>query len=650
MKTEDNNHHEYKYKTDVADAVVLYNVHCKSNPIHQSIVFNGPMEGARLLRSGSHDFFNISELIKTIVKPGMIDEEKALEVFRFCTRHTYSMEIGWGATDMNQFLNSWGYSFCWGLGDVMHLLLEAAGLRVRAPKLNGHSSSEVFIDGEWRVIDAMLRMMVPNRELNGWITGEQLHNENDLSTFVNDKQVKEFKEWWSEYGGGMTYEPQQSSSIMELNLRRQEQMLLTHGRRDEWGMSTSPPSDYSNGDWIFHPIFDTMHLENEIEVCNNLKAEDENLNAVDVNAPSMVEYRLRCPYALLNGCIEVVSEHVPELQFSIDGRKTWCRALQKKTDDGMSWSFAEMLTPGKLERTPNVSEMDLKPVYEILIRLHWTETAVLTSLNFSFLFQFHSLSMPSMQAGDNEWTLINGNFTDDTYVEHCWLDTSDMVISNSTLYEGDDVQIITEIENTSDDDWDDVSFKLVQDGTDLVIHEETIPLIKVGERFPVSSNWKSQLIPDRPGCSEGTVPRYVTTRLLGSWGHGEARQECIVIQCPIPRFSNRLVWCEEKDADTVILRAAVFHMPSEIDGCIAYHQESIFDAEIRVFTREPVNSEEQCICSQSLQGICVGEYGVAEWELKKELIHDTSELFLEAICKPPVQDEYRRLTVVYNLS
>jgi len=125
---------------------------CAHPPVGCRVELTGPGVGIRLIREGSHDFHSMAELAKTLVTPGMDDRAKAMAVYRFSARNTHGFSAGWGSTEMTRFLNGFGYSFCWGQADFQHLLYEAVGLRARAPSLKGHSSVEVFLDGQWRMM------------------------------------------------------------------------------------------------------------------------------------------------------------------------------------------------------------------------------------------------------------------------------------------------------------------------------------------------------------------------------------------------------------------------------------------------------------------------------------------------------------------
>lgn len=278
------------------DALSRYVVRTEARPMRQWLELAGPGRALRLIRDGSPDFSSFGELAKSLVRPGLSELERAMAIYRFSARHFYNASMGWGDTEMTRFINAFGYSFCWGQADFQHLLYEAAGLRARAPLLKGHSSTEVFVDGAWRMLDAYMRLMAPAPDLSGLATGDDLHRHPGIFDAIRSAaRAETAKDYWSIHGPGGTYEPHADSAAMRLHLRRGESVRFDLDRRERWALAPAEPADFCNGRWFWQPTLDAAHLERDVQRADNVAAGAEGLAPHKAHAPALLDYRIGAP-------------------------------------------------------------------------------------------------------------------------------------------------------------------------------------------------------------------------------------------------------------------------------------------------------------------------------------------------------------------
>ncbi|MFQ5646347.1 MAG: transglutaminase family protein [bacterium] len=102
-------------------------------------------------------WFDIDSLVKSVVKPGMTDEEKALSIWNFLNRNRYGFSPPTEkreAHDVVKYLNAYGFGLCDDTASSFYCLARKAGLPSRIWALTGHVVSEVFFQNDWHMLDS----------------------------------------------------------------------------------------------------------------------------------------------------------------------------------------------------------------------------------------------------------------------------------------------------------------------------------------------------------------------------------------------------------------------------------------------------------------------------------------------------------------
>ena len=112
-------------------------------------------------RPGWPDLTSVDGMLKSILKPGMSDEAKAIAIWRFLRDwryHYYPAEGGDEVHDPVKFINVYGYGFCDDSASNFAVLARAAGVRARIWGLSGHVVGEAFYAGRWHMFDPDLKV------------------------------------------------------------------------------------------------------------------------------------------------------------------------------------------------------------------------------------------------------------------------------------------------------------------------------------------------------------------------------------------------------------------------------------------------------------------------------------------------------------
>ncbi len=110
----------------------------------------------RLALKGWPDLSSSEGILKSILEPGMDDEQKTLAIWQFLVDwryHFYPAEGGDEMHDPVKFINVYGYGFCDDSAQNAAALASLAGIRSRIWGLDGHVVAETFFDGRWHMID-----------------------------------------------------------------------------------------------------------------------------------------------------------------------------------------------------------------------------------------------------------------------------------------------------------------------------------------------------------------------------------------------------------------------------------------------------------------------------------------------------------------
>jgi hypothetical protein len=132
-----------------------------------------PAAGARLnnlkvLSDKIDDVTTVETILRSFVKPGMSDAERAKALWTAAIRYRHQapppnefLTADWEAHDPVKLFNVYGYCMCCCSSALLEALNRLDGRPARGRILNGHSVPEVFYDGGWHMYDASLITYFP---------------------------------------------------------------------------------------------------------------------------------------------------------------------------------------------------------------------------------------------------------------------------------------------------------------------------------------------------------------------------------------------------------------------------------------------------------------------------------------------------------
>ena len=126
-----------------------------------SAYLDAGIETPKVTTDKSYDVSTMASIIKSVVKPEMTNDEKAIAIYDFCRtafyHFRYPAEENAGIGPLKD-INVYGWSLCGGLHTVLGELYKEAGFkyRYRGWSNPGHTTIEVFYDGKWHYLDTFL--------------------------------------------------------------------------------------------------------------------------------------------------------------------------------------------------------------------------------------------------------------------------------------------------------------------------------------------------------------------------------------------------------------------------------------------------------------------------------------------------------------
>ncbi|MDP6041347.1 MAG: hypothetical protein QGG64_22560, partial [Candidatus Latescibacteria bacterium] len=125
------------------------------------------------LIANGKDWRTVASIVAGVVNEEMSESEKALALWTFQRHHRfhaspYDRDNG----NVVKMLNVYGYTLCGDDSYALADLWREAGLRVRAGHPIGHSTTEVFYDGMWHLLDGDEHVICLMRD-NQTIAGEE---------------------------------------------------------------------------------------------------------------------------------------------------------------------------------------------------------------------------------------------------------------------------------------------------------------------------------------------------------------------------------------------------------------------------------------------------------------------------------------------
>jgi len=372
----------------------------------------------------------VQEVVERVTGPYETEVDQALALWWWETRHRWHFTTGDGNNnDPIKVWNIFGHTLC---GNDAHVLADCwrtLGLRTRHPRIQGHSISEAFADGDWRLLDGdenincLLRDNVtPAAEADvrrdhdllkrthcyGILRADSRQiDEFSASLYAHDAQPSPVRELGSHIGHEMTF-----------SLRPGEALAWAWEHRGKLYC----PWDYEktvervtpmvcNGWWEFTPRLTVDAAAADAESAEGLADGDGALRA-GPDGGELV-YRIAAPYAIVGGDLAVGAQGEVEAELSWDGQE-WLPLELAAGDHGLVADLDEHFPfDGALR-------------FEYLVRLRLQPGTVLRVMSVRNDLQMAPLCMPYLELGDNAIRYVDETEGErQVEVTHEWVETSE---------------------------------------------------------------------------------------------------------------------------------------------------------------------------------------------------------------------------------
>jgi hypothetical protein len=371
----------------------------------------------------------VKEMTDHVTTPYEDEVERAIALWWWETQHRFHATTGDAENnDPVKVWNVYGHTLC---GNDAHVLADCwrvAGLKTRHPRVQGHSISEVFANGAWRLLDGDENIITLARDNETYVAHADILRDHDLMkrthTYgilkADSRQTDEFSA--SLYAHETQPDPDRDlrSHIgheMEFTLRPGEALVWSWEKRGKMhGKDKRVPEHSANGWWEYEPRLTIERVAADAETAEGLAATDGGLKAQGDQATLI--YRIKAPYVLVGGKIEAwgeLAEGRLSLALSWDGEEWTDLASVTEPDDQLR---VEM---GLDEHFPS----DGPARYDYLLRFVLEGDTVLKRVRIANDLQMAPLCMPYLELGENRV-----RYVDETQGErrvsitHSWVESS----------------------------------------------------------------------------------------------------------------------------------------------------------------------------------------------------------------------------------
>ncbi len=371
----------------------------------------------------------VKELVEHVTAPYGTEIEQATALWWWETRHRWHFTTGdRHNNDPIKVWNIFGHTLCGNDAFVLADCWRTLGLRTRHPRIQGHSISECFADGDWRLLDGDENIICLLRDNVTPAAEADIRRDHDLLKRTHcygilrpdSRQIDEFSASLYAHDEQPVPDRDLPSNIgheMKFALRPGEALVWAWEHRGKFYC----PWDYDrvsermtpmvcNGRWEFAPRLSMARVAEDAESASGLSDADGALRA-GPDGGELV-YRLNAPYAMVGGTLTVDADGAAAADLSWDGRQ-WLPLDAQASDAGLVVDLDEHF--------PYNDELR----FSYLIRLRLDPGAVLRAVTSRTDLQMAPLCMPYLELGENAI-----RYVDETpgprrvEVTHEWVETT----------------------------------------------------------------------------------------------------------------------------------------------------------------------------------------------------------------------------------
>jgi len=398
----------------------------------------------RLVVNDKRDWFDVTDLVNRIISPYSSELEKALAIWYFQQSNrfhatTWDKEV----QDPIKMLNVYGYTLCNDDSSVLADLLRTTGLQTRTGHPVAHSTTEVFFDNSYHLLDGDRGVFAFLRDNKTIASEDQIVHDRDLLKRVHaynilqqdNRAIDELNaSLYSYHGIRKTDHESHTGHTMNYTLRPNEWI---EWRWDHIGKQYTAGKPMTTDTWTTNGEGDLLAAFGQKahdKLCNGRMYYCPDLNNVDIakkgtlsyintiwstseelpmlypensSMPSSITWKIKSPYVIVGGNVEIgyyrKNNGNIEILVSEDGAK-WNRV----------WTSDENGTQNELVDLDKFLSSPNSPQYQYFIKVNMKNSGFnnnigLNHIAFDTDIQMAPLSLPELEVGLNNIT-----YTDDT--------------------------------------------------------------------------------------------------------------------------------------------------------------------------------------------------------------------------------------------
>ncbi len=392
-------------------------------------VGDSPVVNPWLFTNDRGHWRTVQELVDRVTGPYEDEVEKALALWWFETQHRFHATTGDAENnDPVKVWNIYGHTLC---GNDAHVLADCwrtAGFTTRHPRVQGHSISEVFANGAWRLLDGDENIITLGRDNETYGAHADILRDHDLLKRTHcygilradSRQIDEFSA--SLYAHEQQPSPDRDlrSHIgheMKFTLRPGEALVWSWEKRGKMhGKDSRVPEHSANGWWEFEPRLTMERVAADAEAVEGFAATEDGLRAEGDQATLI--YRIKAPYVLVGGNLQAWGEMAEgglSVALSWDEEEWMDLASVTEPDEQLRVAI------GLDEHFPS----DGPARYDYLLRFVLEGDTVLKRVRIANDLQLAPLCMPYLELGENRV-----RYVDETQAErrvsitHSWVESA----------------------------------------------------------------------------------------------------------------------------------------------------------------------------------------------------------------------------------
>ncbi|MFB3891399.1 MAG: hypothetical protein ACE15C_05175 [Phycisphaerae bacterium] len=363
---------------------------------------------ARLTTDVEPDMTSIESVVRSIIRPGMTDEEKCMALYWFVHDHRYwypsfyPVENSKPVADPVLIVNCYPALICQNDATVTTAFWAAAGFDVRYWQLGGHTTGEVFYGGKWRNFDATSGRFV--RDQDGGVGGVDLSqrfykpdksrvepfDDFEIGHEMNFslRKGETFTRYWSPLGDGPDFWRPSNTKDKRADNRPGHRLGLDAAMSRKPYRFDHKGSGVANGLLTFTPDVREKGWETLFDKADSVAADAAGMISPAEGKTGELVWRVYIPWTITGAFLEG--------EFAVGSGGEIKASVS--ADNGSTWKDLGAVAAGR-QKIPLREQVAGEFGYLVKLTLKGPRGTGVTDLTTSTIVQLNPLSLPALKNG-----------------------------------------------------------------------------------------------------------------------------------------------------------------------------------------------------------------------------------------------------------